>query len=91
MIKKTKVIKYNNGVCVKTKNKRVIVDRKAVDANLLVFARLTENKRDLEIPSCRFQVIKGKVCTTSLFLSDAGIEALHLVLSEYLIGKYLSK
>ena len=57
------------------------------DINKIVFERIAETNADVTIPSCRWEVIKGKIVLTEICLSDAGVEALHLILKSYLETK----
>jgi len=87
MPKKPFLTTYPNASLIRFKNKRLVVYKHAGDANRIIFERIAETEADVTIPSCRWEVIKGKIVLTEICLSDAGVEALHLILKSYLETK----
>ena len=75
---------YNNAVSCRYKNKRISVESQEKNRNEIVIFRMAETKSDLEIPSCQFEVVKGKVCVTRFAFTNEGLEALHIAISKYL-------
>ena len=82
--KELKVTEWKNAVSCRSFNKQISVHKQGNNRNEIVFVRIAENKIDLETPSCQFETIKGKVCVTRLALSNEGLEALHIAISQYL-------
>jgi hypothetical protein len=87
MPKKPFLNTYPNASLIRFKNRRLVVFKHSEDANRIIFERIAETESDIKIPSCRCQVIKGKIVLTEICLSDAGVEALHLILKSYLETK----
>jgi hypothetical protein len=82
--KELKVTGWKDAVSCRSLNKQISVHKQGNDRNEIVFVRMAKNKTDLETPSCQFETIKGKVCVTRLALSNEGLEALHIAISQYL-------
>ena len=82
--KELKVTIWKNAVSCRSLNKQILLHKQTEDRNKIVFVRMAENKTDLEIPSCDFEIIKGKVCITRIALSNEGLEALHIAISSFL-------
>ena len=75
---------FKNAVSCKYLNKKIEVIKQQPNRNEIVIVRMAENKEDLETPSCQFETIKGKVCVTRIAMSNEGLEALHIAISQYL-------
>lgn len=78
------ITNFKNAVSCKYFNKKIEVIKQQPNRNEIVIVRMAKNKTDLETPSCQFETIKGKLCVTRLALSNEGLEALHIAISEYL-------
>lgn len=78
------ITNYKDAVSCKYLNKKVEVIRRQPNRNEIVIVRMAETKSDLEIPSCDFEVLKGKVCVTRIAFTNEGLEALHIAISQYL-------
>jgi len=78
---------YKNAVISRWHNRKISVIRDN-KINHIRLIRIAESKEDLEIPSCAFEVVKGKICVTSLGLTDKGIEALYFAIRQYLHDGY---
>ena len=78
------VTSYKNAVSCRYQNKRISVEAQEKNRNEIVIVRMAETKSDLEIPSCQFEVVKGKVCVTRIAFTNEGLEALHIAISQYL-------
>jgi len=78
------ITNYNDAVSCKYLNKKIEVIRQQPNRNEIVIVRMAETKEDLEIPSCQFEVFKGKVCVTRISFTNEGLEALHIAISQYL-------
>lgn len=75
---------YANGVVCKILNKKTTIQKVAKNRNEMIFVRMAETKEDIEIPSCQFEVVKGKVCVTRIAFSNEGLEALYIAIKKYL-------
>jgi|TARA_R110000782_G_scaffold268726_1_gene365687 tRNA U34 5-carboxymethylaminomethyl modifying GTPase MnmE/TrmE len=75
---------FKNAVSCKYLNRKIEVIKQQPNRNEIVIVRMAENKKDLETPSCQFETIKGKVCVTRIAMSNEGLEALHIAISQYL-------
>jgi hypothetical protein len=82
--KEVKVTRWKNAVSCRSLNKQISVHKQGTDINEIVFVRMAENKEDLETPSCQYETIKGKVCVTKITMSNEGLEALHIAITNYL-------
>lgn len=82
--KELKITNWKNAVSCRSLNKQISVHKQTENRNEIVFVRMAENKKDLEIPSCDFEIIKNKVCVTRIALSNEGLEALYIAISSYL-------
>ena len=78
------ITNYKNAVSCRYQNKRISVEAQEKNRNEIVIVRMAETKADLEIPSCQFDVVKGKVCVTRIAFTNEGLEALHIAISQYL-------
>ena len=75
---------YKDAVSCKYFNKKIEVIKQHPNRNEIVIVRMAENKEDLETPSCQFETVKGKVWVTRIAMSNEGLEALHIAISQYL-------
>ncbi len=78
------ITNYKDAVSCKCLNKKIEVIKQQPNRNEIVIVRMAENKEDLETPSCQFETIKSKVCVTRITMSNEGLEALHIAISQYL-------
>ena len=82
--KELNVTVWKDSVSCRSLNKQISIHKHNGGRNEIVFVRMAENQTDLETPSCKFEIIKGKVCITRLALSNKGLEALNIAISHYL-------
>jgi tRNA U34 5-carboxymethylaminomethyl modifying GTPase MnmE/TrmE len=78
------ITNYKDAVSCKYLNRKIEIIKQQPNRNEIVIVRIAENKNDIEIPSCQFEVIKGKVFVTSIAMTNEGLEALHIAISQYL-------
>lgn len=84
------VTSYKNAVSCRYQNKRISIEAQEKNRNEIVIVRMAETKSDLEIPSCQFEVVKGKVCVTRFAFTNEGLEALYIAISQYLQNGHLT-
>ncbi len=82
--KELKITNYKDATVGKLPNRRIIISQTNQERNEISFVRMVKSKKDLENQSCNFEVIKDKICITSLGLSNEGLESLHILIGEYL-------
>jgi hypothetical protein len=87
MPKKPFLTNYANASLIRFKNRRLTVFKHSEDINKIVFERIAETDEDINIPASTWRVIKCKIVLTEICLSDAGVEALYLILKSYLENK----
>ncbi len=83
-----KVQVYNNAVSSKRKNARISCVKIEDNFNFIEFLKF-ESEEDKNKPSAKYEVrktFKGNLASTTIALSDEGLEQLYICL-----GKYLKK
>ena len=78
-----KIIKYHNGIVLRTKNKRTVIINNKGNMHIEICRTLAKDEV-LDSPTCRTTLHRNKVVTTELMISKEGATMLQAALTIYL-------